>query len=168
MRGIPARIGRGIGKLDLFSTRGAEPQQQKGMRALWLDNVLAAISGAFLFTYVPLYALALGATNTQIGTLSSAASLMGMLAPIPGAQLAERWGSRKRAVVTVWGAGAATAGTLSSRAAGGCWQGFCLHGCCVPFRGSGQQPRECYGFTLTGSSLYQYTVLTPSSSLSTT
>jgi MFS family permease len=102
MIGLATRIKQGIGKLDPFVTRGAEPHHQKGMRALWLDNVLAAISGAFLFTYVPLYALALGATNTQIGTLSSAASLMGMLAPIPGAQLAERWGSRKRVVVTVW------------------------------------------------------------------
>ena len=100
MRGIPARIGRGIGKLDLFSTRGAEPQQQKGMRALWLDNVLAAISGAFLFTYVPLYALALGATNTQIGTLSMAShttvvNVANIAGPILGGWVIDRLGYRR-------------------------------------------------------------------------
>ncbi|HUT21508.1 MAG TPA: MFS transporter [Anaerolineae bacterium] len=102
MRSLVARVRQGIAQLDLYGLRGAAPEYHQGMRTLWLDNVLAAISGAFLFTYVPLYALALGASSTQIGTLSSAASLMGAVAPIPGAQLTERWGSRRRVVVAVW------------------------------------------------------------------
>jgi len=96
---IFSRIRGSFARLDLFGLRGAEPRYHKGMRVLWLDNVIASISGAFLLTYVSLYALALGASNSQIGTLSSAASLMGMIAPIPGAQLARSWGSRRRVVV---------------------------------------------------------------------
>ncbi len=102
MKGLVTRIRQGVERLDLFGLRGADPKRHQGMRSLWLDNVLASISGAFVQTYVSLYALALGASNAQIGTLSSAASMMGMLAPIPGAQLAERWGSRRRVVVRVW------------------------------------------------------------------
>jgi MFS family permease len=102
IRSLVARVRQGIAQLDLYGLPGAAPEYHHGMRALWLDNVLTAISGASLFTYVPLYALALGASSTQIGTLSSAASLAGAVAPIPGAQLTERWGSRRRVVVVVW------------------------------------------------------------------
>jgi MFS family permease len=96
------RIRQRLQTLDLFATRGIARHYRKGMRAFWLDSVFASISGAFLLTYVPLYALAFGATNTQIGSLSSTASLLSMLAPIPGAQLTEKWGSRRKVVTAVW------------------------------------------------------------------
>lgn len=96
------RLKTRLQNLDVFATHDAAPIYRKGMRAFWLDSLFASISGAFLLTYVSLYALALGATNTQIGTLTSAASLLGMLAPIPGAQWTERLGQRKKVVVLVW------------------------------------------------------------------
>jgi MFS family permease len=65
---------------------------------LWY-GFLIAISAAFIDNYVTLYALALGATSLQVGYLSSASSLYGMIAPIPGAQWAARWGKRKSVVV---------------------------------------------------------------------
>jgi len=96
------RVKQRLQNLDLFATRGTAPHYRKGMRAFWLDSVFSSISGAFLLTYIPLYALAFGATNAQIGSLSSTASLFSMLAPLPGAQLTEKWGSRRRVVIAVW------------------------------------------------------------------
>lgn len=96
------RIRQRLQTLDLFAARGIDAHTRKGMWALWMDNLFASISGAFLATYVSLFAIALGATNTQIGALSSVPSLLGMIAPLPGAQLVERWGNRRRVVVTVW------------------------------------------------------------------
>jgi len=96
------RVRQRLRTLDLFAVRGVDLRTRKGMWALWMDNLFASISGAFLLTYVSLFAIALGATNTQIGALSSVPNLLGMLAPLPGAQLAEHWGSRRRVVVVVW------------------------------------------------------------------
>ena len=45
-----------------------------------------------------LFLLALGATNLQVGAVSSLSSLFGLLLPIPGAQWAARIGSQKRVV----------------------------------------------------------------------
>ena len=98
----PHRLRQRWNDLDILATHDVDPRYRKGMRSFWLDSFFASISGAFLLTYVSLYALALGATNAQIGALSSTASLLQTLAPIPGAQLTERWGSRHRIVVGVW------------------------------------------------------------------
>jgi MFS family permease len=45
----------------------------------------------------------MGATSLQIGTLASISSFMAMVAPIPGAQWAARWGKRKWVVVIAFG-----------------------------------------------------------------
>jgi MFS family permease len=98
----PRRLRQRWNELDILATHGVEPRYRKGMRNFWLDSFFASISSAFMLAYVSLYALALGATNAQIGALSSTASLLATLAPIPGAQLTERWGSRRQTVVSVW------------------------------------------------------------------
>ncbi len=88
-------------RLDIFATRGVHPQHHQGLRMFWWDGLLATISGAFVDTYTTLYALALGATSTHIGMLSSASSFMGMLAPLPGAALVQKVGRRRPLIVGV-------------------------------------------------------------------
>ncbi|HUS97210.1 MAG TPA: MFS transporter, partial [Hyphomicrobiaceae bacterium] len=87
--------------LDLFATGGVPRRYHKGMRMFWWDSLLATISGAFVDAYVSLYALALGATNTQIGALASASSFLGALTPLPGAALVRKLGRRKPIIVSV-------------------------------------------------------------------
>jgi len=90
--------------LDIYAVRGVAPRYRPGMKRFWWYGVFLATAGAFINSYVTLYALALGATSLQIGTLASLSSLMAMLAPIPGAQWAARWGKRKGVVVIAFGA----------------------------------------------------------------
>ena len=89
--------------LDLYATRGVRPQYRKGMRIFWWYGFLIAAASAFADSYVTLYALALGASSLQIGTLASTARMLEMLAPIPGAQWAARRGLRKPVVVIAYG-----------------------------------------------------------------
>ena len=56
------------------------------MRWFWLDSLFANISVGFFATYVPLFALAYGATNAQVGQLAAIASLLAMIALFPGAR----------------------------------------------------------------------------------
>ncbi|HOU15717.1 MAG TPA: MFS transporter [Anaerolineae bacterium] len=86
---------------DLFATGGAPRRYHQGMKMFWWDSLLATISSAFVDTYVSLYALALGATSTQIGTLASASSFLGALTPLPGAALVQKFGRRKPLIVWV-------------------------------------------------------------------
>lgn len=62
------------------------------LRWFWLDGLATSVADNMLLAFVPLYALALGATNSQIGLLSSAGALAGTVALLPGARLAERLG----------------------------------------------------------------------------
>lgn len=98
-RRLPRRVLDRLRQGDLFATRGVPRRYHQGMKYYWLDGVLSSSSVAFYFNYIPLYALALGASRTQIGWLSSAASLLGMLAPLPGAAVSRRIGKRKAMVV---------------------------------------------------------------------
>jgi len=98
-KAIPAAIRAYLWRVDLFGLRGVPQSYHRGMRAFWFDGLLATTSDAFYANYITLYLLALGATGTQIGWLTSIASLLGMLAPLPGAALTQRMGQRKRMVV---------------------------------------------------------------------
>jgi MFS family permease len=93
--------------LDRSLTRqSSEPLEQKQVRNLryfWLDGFFASISEHFFLGFIPLYALAFGATNGQVGWLTALANLMGALALFPGARLIERIGRRKP--VVLWSAG---------------------------------------------------------------
>lgn len=75
----------------------------RSLRYFWLDGLFAAISENFYLGYIALFALAYGATNSQIGLLAAVANLLGMLSLFPGARLAERAVHRKR--VVIWSAG---------------------------------------------------------------
>lgn len=90
-------------RLDPYVTRGVKSRYRTGMRLFWWYGFLIAAASAFADSYITLFALALGATSLQVGTLSSASSFMAMLAPIPGAQWAARWGKRKAVVLIAFG-----------------------------------------------------------------
>lgn len=84
----------------------ARPQDRRGRKLLWWDGLVSNISESFITNFVNPFALALAATNTQIGWLSSLSNLASALALFPGARLEERTGRRKRIVVlTSGGAG---------------------------------------------------------------
>lgn len=78
------------------------PTQIFGLRYFWLDGLFAAISENFYLSFIPLFALAFGATNGQVGWLTAVANLAGAVAFFPGARLAER-GPRKP--VVLWSGG---------------------------------------------------------------
>jgi MFS family permease len=77
--------------------------QLRGLRYFWLDGLFAVISESFYLSFVPLFALAYGATNGQVGLVTAAANLMGALSLFPGARLVEKTGKRK--AVVVWTGG---------------------------------------------------------------
>lgn len=83
----------------------ALPDSRRGRRLLWLDGLVSNISESFVANFVNPFALALGATNGQIGWLSALTNLGAALALFPGAQLAER--SSRRKPIVVWTAGMA-------------------------------------------------------------
>jgi len=87
-----SRLVSTIRNLDLLGTQGAHSRHHKGLKQLWIFGFLLSCAGAFYASYLPLYLLSIGATRTQVGWLSSAASFFGMLSPIPGALIARRWG----------------------------------------------------------------------------
>jgi len=99
------RLGRSIA---LYTAGGAWSAQlparlRASLRWYYFDGVLAASQEAINVTYLTLFVLALGATNSQIGLMTSLASLGSLALLLPGAMLAERSGSRKWVVVASGG-----------------------------------------------------------------
>lgn len=75
----------------------------RNLRFFWLDGLFAAISENFYLGYIALFALAYGASNSQVGLLAAAANLLGAAALFPGARLIETVGYRKP--VVIWSGG---------------------------------------------------------------
>ncbi|MGH2536517.1 MAG: MFS transporter [Candidatus Promineifilaceae bacterium] len=65
----------------------------RNLRHFWLDGLFAAVSDNLYLSFIPLYALAFGASNSQVGLVTAAANLLGALSFFPGARLVEqvRW-----------------------------------------------------------------------------
>ena len=76
------------------------PGSRRGRRLFWADGLVSNISESFVTNFTSPFALALGATNTQMGVMSSITNLAAALALFPGARLDERVPSRRRIVVT--------------------------------------------------------------------
>ncbi len=72
------------------------------MRMFWWDGLFANATESVVLQYLPLFALAFGASNGQIGLQAALVSLMATVALFPGARLAETWGRRK-AIVLLFG-----------------------------------------------------------------
>lgn len=77
----------------------ARPGSRRGRRLFWADGLVSNISESFVTNFTNPYALSLGATNAQMGIMSSLANLAAALALLPGARLDERFESRRRIVV---------------------------------------------------------------------
>lgn len=96
-----------IRPLDRSLTRTAQqtltPGLLLGLRYFWLDGLFSAISENFFLTFMPLYALAYGASNGQVGWLTAIANLLGALALFPGARAVDRVGRRKPIVIWTGG-----------------------------------------------------------------
>lgn len=69
------------------------------LRWFWLNGLASNVQESMLLTFIPLYAVALGATATEIGWLSALGSLFGTMVLLPGARIAERYGNPHRLVV---------------------------------------------------------------------
>ncbi|NLD71100.1 MAG: MFS transporter, partial [Chloroflexi bacterium] len=113
VRPFLARLVRRLTNVD--ATDHATPEQQQGMRMLWLDGILASASTAFYAEFVVLYMLALGASATVIGLRASINGAAALAAPMIGAYLVARSGARKRWVL--WGPGGVSRLALLAMAA---------------------------------------------------
>jgi MFS family permease len=77
----------------------AQPGGRRGRRLFWADGLVSNVSESVALNFTNPFALALGATNTQMGIMSSIANLAAALSLFPGARLDERIASRRRVVV---------------------------------------------------------------------
>jgi MFS family permease len=80
-----------------------DPNARPNRRLLWIDGLISNVSESFVTSFVNPFAMALGATNSQIGALNAVANLGAALGLLPGARLTERSGRRKRIVVLTGG-----------------------------------------------------------------
>ena len=58
-------------------------RQTRNLRLFWLDGIFAAASEAFYLAFIPLFALAYGATNQQVGWITAVGNLAGAMALFP-------------------------------------------------------------------------------------
>ncbi|OPY69745.1 MAG: Major Facilitator Superfamily protein [Syntrophorhabdaceae bacterium PtaU1.Bin034] len=68
---------------------------RKARKLLWLEGLLSNASESFVANFITPFALACGATNAQIGGLSSATNVASAVGLLPGARLEEHFGCRK-------------------------------------------------------------------------
>lgn len=71
-------------------------QIKHNLTSFFFDGLFSSASDNITVTYLGLYILALGATRTQIGLMSSLSSLAAALILLPGALMVERFGHRKQ------------------------------------------------------------------------
>ncbi len=76
---------------------------QKNLRWLWFDGLFASASDNIMLNYISLYILSLGASEFQIGLMSSISSFLAALMLFLGAMLAEKIGHHKDIVVLAGG-----------------------------------------------------------------
>jgi MFS family permease len=95
--------------LERNTSETISPETRLGLRYFWLHGLANAASDAFAVNFIPLFALAYGASTGQIGWLTAIANLVGALSLFPGARLVERVGRCKP--VVIWSFG--TTGRLS-------------------------------------------------------
>ncbi|MBN1966522.1 MAG: MFS transporter, partial [Anaerolineae bacterium] len=93
---LPARLVRPLGYPRVTTL---PEEQQRGMRAFWLDGLFSSVAGAFADPYYTLYLLSLQATNGQIGLVNTLNQLIAAAVAVPGAALADRTGRYKRVVL---------------------------------------------------------------------
>jgi MFS family permease len=76
---------------------------QKNLRLLWFDGLFSSASDNIILSFISLYILSLGASEVQIGLMSSLSSLTAAIFLLIGAILAERLGHPKEISVVSGG-----------------------------------------------------------------
>ncbi len=79
---------------------GQPPGTRRNLVWFWLDGFFASAADNIILTYLVVYLLTLGATQAQIGMMSSLSSFTAALLLLPGAMLVERIGRRKNICLT--------------------------------------------------------------------
>ncbi len=87
-------------RADLFMAgplcaHDTHPSMRESRKLLWIEGLLSNASESFITNFITPFALAFGATNGQIGTLSSATNVASALGLMPGARLDEHFRCRK-------------------------------------------------------------------------
>jgi MFS family permease len=90
-------------RLERQAQRPISVPKVRSLRYFWLDGLFASVSENFFLGYIALFALAYGASNSQVGVLTAGANLLGAAALFPGARLIETVGKRKP--IVIWGGG---------------------------------------------------------------
>jgi MFS family permease len=75
--------------------RTLQQETQHNLRWFWFDGLFASASDNIVLNFISLYILTLGASEIQVGLLSSFSSIACALVLLPGATLAERFARRK-------------------------------------------------------------------------
>jgi MFS family permease len=76
------------------------PRRLAGLRWFWREGIFVQAAESFSADYIPLFALAAGATPPDIGLLAAAANLLSLAGFMPGALLASLVRTRKAAVLS--------------------------------------------------------------------
>jgi MFS family permease len=85
-------------KADSFMSgthKEAAPPGRSSRRLLWIEGLLSNASESFVGNFITPFALAYGATNGQVGALTSATNAASALGLLPGAKFEQRYGRRK-------------------------------------------------------------------------
>jgi MFS family permease len=79
------------------------PRRLAGIRWSWLDGLFTTVSDNLYLGFVVLYALAYGASTSQLGLLAAIQNLLGALSLFPGARAADA--ARHRKPLVTWTVG---------------------------------------------------------------
>ncbi len=75
------------------------PEWRPGLRLFLIDGTFIALSSAFLATFMPLFALGMGASGEQVGLLTSLGSAAAVIGCALGGRVVRALRSRKRAAL---------------------------------------------------------------------
>lgn len=78
---------------------GTPPDICRGLYRFWLDGLFIALSFSFYSAFMALWILGFGASNSQVGLMTSLSSLCGIGAYLVAVPATRRMGGRKRMVV---------------------------------------------------------------------
>ncbi len=79
------------------------PRRLAGIRWFWLDGIFTTVSDNLYLGFIILYALAYGASTSELGLLAAIQNLLGAVSLFPGARLADR--ARRRKWLVTWSVG---------------------------------------------------------------
>jgi MFS family permease len=75
---------------------GYDPRERRALDLFLLDGLLIAFGAAFVGTFIPLYALAMGATAVQVGLLTSLGGGVAIVGSLLSAPAVKRFGGSQR------------------------------------------------------------------------